>query len=88
MWSSFEAKFDGLKNDFESHVRLLETYAQLASAQRQKEFIRSQERRDVLEDEEVLRCREREKQLKLIESVRLQSTFSSSFSFFLRPLAI
>jgi len=72
MWSSFEAKFGKLTKDFERHVKLLETCAQIASTQRQEKFMRDREKRDMLEDEEALRRRKYEEQLKSRELKRQQ----------------
>lgn len=82
MWSSFEAKFGKLSKDFERHVKLLETYAQLASAQRQEKFMRDWEKRDMLEDREALLRMKHEEQLKLMELIRLQGKSHFPFSLF------
>lgn len=82
MWSSFEAKFGKLSKDFERNVKLFETYAQLASAQKQDKFIRDWEKRDTLEDEAALRRMKHEEQLKLVELTRLQGESGFHFSPF------
>jgi hypothetical protein len=86
VWSSFEAKFGKLKSDFDRHVRLFDTYAQLALTERQEDFMRERERRDVMEDEAALRRAAREKQLELAEQARAQGMplYFISFTLF-RP---
>lgn len=79
MFSSFEDKFGKLSKDFERHVKLFETYAQIASAQREEKFMCDREKRDMLEDEEAIRRMRYDEQLKLIELKRLQG--KSLFSF-------
>ena len=78
IWSSFEAKFGHLNQDFEKHVRLFETYAQLASARRQEKFIRNREKRDKLEDEEAFRRMRKDEQLQLAELSKLEGKFYRS----------
>ena len=80
IWSSFEAKFGQLNKDFEKHVKLFETYAQLASARRQEGFMRDREERDKLDDEESFQRVKNEEQLRLMELTRSRGKFPSFYS--------
>jgi hypothetical protein len=72
MRSSFKDRFGSLKSEFAKHVQMFDTYAQLAMARRQVEFMRERETRDMLEDERTLRRAEREHQLDSAELIKLQ----------------
>ena len=76
---SFTDKFGDVRRDFDRHVQLFDTCAQIAIARKQLEFRRDWDTRNKAEDETAVLRAERDHRMELNESVKEQGTYSLIF---------